>query len=136
MRLPPIEPRPDLDALLERARNHKMTTEEIDAQRRSWVRGNIGISYPDMPADQLDGLMRLALGPPFSEQLATARAEARNQALEEAAKLAEGWETEAAGDVYQTCGNGNFWDPGTNYDQGRHDAATAIRALIAPAGEE
>jgi hypothetical protein len=32
---------PKLLELLERARDHKMTPEEIDAQRRSWVRGNV-----------------------------------------------------------------------------------------------
>lgn len=49
--------------------------------------------------------------------------------LEAAEKAAEGWEVEAAGDTYMTSGNGNFWDPGTHYDQGRHDAAAAIRAI-------
>jgi hypothetical protein len=81
---------PKLLELLERARDHKMTPEEIDAQRRSWVRGNVGLSYPDMPAERLDALMRLALGPSLSEQLATARREARNKALEEAAMVADG----------------------------------------------
>jgi hypothetical protein len=53
----------------------------------------------------------------------------RDAILEECAKVAEGWPVNAAGDDYQTCGNGSFWDEGTNYDQGRADAAAAIRAL-------
>ncbi|KZL24245.1 hypothetical protein [Pseudovibrio sp. Ad37] len=46
--------------------------------------------------------------------------------LEDAAKLAEGWPTHSAGDDYQTDGS-KFWDAGNNYDQGRIDAAAAIR---------
>jgi len=38
-------------------------------------------------------------------------------------RLAEGWEE----GQYQTCGNGNYWDPGTIYNQGRIDAAAACR---------
>lgn len=62
------------------------------------------------------------------------RDEARAAALEEAARVAEGWPTTAAGDEYMTCGNGEFWDAGTPYDQARHDAAAAIRALAAKGG--
>ncbi|MDQ0506007.1 hypothetical protein QOZ94_002811 [Xanthobacter agilis] len=65
-----------------------------------------------------------------ADLVATARAEARREALEEAAKVAAGWETTAADDAYMTCGNGHFWDPGTNYDQARADAGAAIRALM------
>jgi hypothetical protein len=54
----------------------------------------------------------------------------RAQILEEAAKVAEGWPVEACGDTYQTSGNGEFWDAGNHYDQGRIDAAAAIRRLI------
>ncbi|WP_454917358.1 hypothetical protein [Xanthobacter sediminis] len=65
-----------------------------------------------------------------ADLVATARAEARREALEEAATVAAGWETTAADDAYMTCGNGHFWDPGTNYDQARADAGAAIRALM------
>ncbi|MGX1096558.1 hypothetical protein [Amorphus sp. MBR-141] len=34
----PAPKRPDLDALLEKARNHVMTEDEIADQRASWVR--------------------------------------------------------------------------------------------------
>ncbi len=47
---------------------------------------------------------------------------------EECAKVAEGWSCEAAGDNYQTSGIDEFWDANTLYDQGRVDAAAAIRA--------
>jgi hypothetical protein len=53
----------------------------------------------------------------------------RASVIEECAKVAEGWPVNAAGDDYQTCGNGSFWDEGTDYDQGRADAAAAIRSL-------
>lgn len=39
---PKAPDRPTLAALLERARGHKMTPAEIDAQRRSWVRAEAG----------------------------------------------------------------------------------------------
>ena len=112
-------PNPYLTALLEAAKSHKMTPEEADAQRRSWIRGNIGLSYPEMPAEQLDGLMRLALGPSLAEQLATARTEARNAALEEAAKVAE------------TPG---VWRPHPDIPDCRR-IATAIRALAGKEGK-
>lgn len=47
---------------------------------------------------------------------------------EACAKVAEGWECESDVGDYMTCGNGNFWDAGTSYDQGRADAGAAIRA--------
>jgi len=53
--------------------------------------------------------------------------EAVKENRETFAKIAEGWPCEAAGDKYQTCGNGTFWDAGTDYDQGRIDAARDIR---------
>lgn len=34
---------PKLAALIEAARSHKMTPEELEAQRRSWVRGELGL---------------------------------------------------------------------------------------------
>lgn len=55
-------------------------------------------------------------------------AQAYAAGLRDAAALAEGHETHAAGDDYQTSGDGRFWDAGTIYDQGRVDAAADIRA--------
>jgi hypothetical protein len=55
-------------------------------------------------------------------------AEAVAKEREACAVAAEGWPVEAAGDQYQASGNGSFWDEGTLYDQGRADAAAAIRA--------
>lgn len=42
LNLPPA--RPELDALLEKAKHHKMTPEERRAQRRSFVAGQIALS--------------------------------------------------------------------------------------------
>lgn len=47
-------------------------------------------------------------------------------ALEEASKIATGWETYAAGDDYMTDGRGRFWDAGNVYDQARLDAGQTI----------
>lgn len=44
--MPRIEPppkRPDLDRLLDAVRDHKMTQAEREAQRASWVRGELAI---------------------------------------------------------------------------------------------
>ena len=58
------------------------------------------------------------------KQLArTAWHAAQDVQREACARLAEGWEE----GQYQTCGNGNYWDPGTIYNQGRIDAAAACR---------
>lgn len=38
----------ELEALIERARNHVMSPEEREAQQRSWVIGNVMLSNPDM----------------------------------------------------------------------------------------
>ncbi len=78
---------------------------------------------PDNPAPSGD---ELAV---FERYAALAYAAGAKAMQERAAMIAEGWECESAGGVYLTCGNGNFWDEGTIYDQGRADAAGAIRAL-------
>lgn len=44
--------RPQLDALLERARHHVMTPEEREAQRRSWVIGEMLLEHPTMTHEQ------------------------------------------------------------------------------------
>ncbi len=69
-----------------------------------------------------------------ASEITTLRAqleEARAKAIEDAARIAEGWPATAGGDEYQTSGNGRFWDAGNTYDQARIDAAFEIRALIA-----
>lgn len=38
--------RPALDELLEEAKKHMMTKEELDAQRESWARANISTGDP------------------------------------------------------------------------------------------
>ena len=65
------------------------------------------------------------IGLKYLEKFAALVAAAEREAC---AKVAQGWECKAAGDDYQTSGNGKFWDAGTDYDQGRIDAAAAIRA--------
>lgn len=47
------------------------------------------------------------------------------------ALMAEGWPTPSGDTEYQTNGTQSFWDAGTNYDQGRIDAAADIRSPAA-----
>lgn len=94
---PPLETSPELLALIERAKSHKMTPEEIDAQRRSWVRGQMGLSDPTRTPEQIDAALDAVLGPPLSAQLAAAREAGRlegdaagyRRGMEEAAQIAE-----------------------------------------------
>lgn len=39
----PLKDRPELTELLRKAAQHKMTPEEIEAQRQSWVRGEMAL---------------------------------------------------------------------------------------------
>lgn len=48
---------PDLEALLERARNHVMTPAEIAAQRRSWVIGELMLAHPEMSRPQAESIV-------------------------------------------------------------------------------
>lgn len=45
MRLPPCKPHPELDALLKRAAQYKMSPEERRAQMRSWVAGELALEH-------------------------------------------------------------------------------------------
>lgn len=54
MRLPPLNPHPELDALLAKANGHKMTREERLAQRKSWVIGNMMIGHPEMTREEAE----------------------------------------------------------------------------------
>ncbi len=51
---PQHPPRPELDALFERAKGHKMTQEERAAQRKSWVIGNMLLDHPDMSREHAE----------------------------------------------------------------------------------
>lgn len=118
---------PQLLALLERARDHKMTPAEIDAQRRSWVRGEMMLDHPE----QADEALRKAMGPSLAEQLATARTEARNAALEEAAKVLR---KERARPLADPAPGERRRKPSADFKAGRYEAlksaGRAIRALI------
>ncbi|MFC3206907.1 hypothetical protein [Aquamicrobium soli] len=49
------EPKPmsaELAALLEKAKNHVMTKPEREAQRRSWVVGEMMLSHPEMSREE------------------------------------------------------------------------------------
>lgn len=83
---PSLETSPELLALIERAKGHKMTPEEIDAQRRSWVRGQMGLRHAP---EQIDAALNAMLGPPLSAQLAAAREAGRLEGLNEALTIAE-----------------------------------------------
>lgn len=74
-----------------------------------------------MRADEAEQYARAALS--------IAKPIIRADALEEAAKAAEGIECEAAGDEYKSGGNGNFWDNDSIYGTARIDVARSIRAL-------
>jgi hypothetical protein len=52
---PPM--RPELEALLERARKHTMTPAERIAQRRSWVKGEFMLEHPEMTEAEADALL-------------------------------------------------------------------------------
>lgn len=49
--------RPDLEALIERARHHVMTPEEKRAQRRSWVIGEMMLEHPEMTREYVEKLL-------------------------------------------------------------------------------
>lgn len=50
---PPL-PHPELDALLEKARKHVITREEIAAQRKSWFIGEMMLENLDMTREQAE----------------------------------------------------------------------------------
>jgi len=53
--LRPMSPR--LAALIDRARAHRMTKSERDAQRRSYVRGELMLAHPEMSKAEADALI-------------------------------------------------------------------------------
>lgn len=58
MRIAPSKPNPELDALLKRAKSHVMTKAERDAQRESWVVGEMMLEHPEMTRDQAAAIYR------------------------------------------------------------------------------
>lgn len=50
-------PNPMLMALIEHARAHRMTKGERDAQRRSYVRGELMLAHPEMSKAEADALI-------------------------------------------------------------------------------
>ena len=60
MQIPPRSP--ELDALLKRAAHHAMTKGELDAQRESWVVGEMMIEHPEMTRDEALRIYRKAVG--------------------------------------------------------------------------
>lgn len=48
--------RPHLEQLLERARNHVMTREECETQRKSWVVGELMLDRPEITRDEAERL--------------------------------------------------------------------------------
>lgn len=108
--------------------------------------GQLRVSEPECndgeiyrPCDRCRGLGR---HPPPPDALTGTTDEVQAAILAERAAcalLCEGWPCQAAGDDYQSSGNGRFWAPGSHYDQGRLDAsfeilhqprATSLRLLI------
>ena len=55
MSVPPTDP--ELLALLDRARNHKMTPEELREQRVSFVYGNVAFDNPTITREQVEAIL-------------------------------------------------------------------------------
>jgi len=62
MQLSPSKPNPELDALIERAKNHVMTKAERDAQRKSWVIGETMLAHPEMTREEAERLYQRVIG--------------------------------------------------------------------------
>lgn len=60
--LTPPTARPLLDRLIAAARNHVMTAAERQAQRRSWVLGELMLAYPEMTRGEADAIIDKAMG--------------------------------------------------------------------------
>jgi hypothetical protein len=65
-RLTRTEPRtdPELLVLIEKARHHVMTPEEVEAQRISWVIGQMGMTHPEWTREETEARVREALRMP------------------------------------------------------------------------
>lgn len=65
----------DLDAMLKRAAQHKMTPAEQHAQRRSWMIGQMLCSHPEMTREEAERLADRAVGPNLAARVAELEAE-------------------------------------------------------------
>ena len=63
MTLKPMRDDPELTALLERAKSHVMTPEERDAQRFSWVLGEMMLSHPEWTREEAVAFVSKAIDP-------------------------------------------------------------------------
>jgi len=54
MKSKPCAPHPELDALLAKAKDHVMTPDEIRAQRKSWVIGEMMLEHPEMTREEAE----------------------------------------------------------------------------------
>lgn len=50
----PLKSHPELDKLLQEAKNYVMTKDELRAQRKSWVIGEMMIEHPDMSREEAE----------------------------------------------------------------------------------
>lgn len=57
MNTKPTETSAELSSMLEKARSRGMTPAEYDAQRRSFVRGQIMLDHPEMTRAEADAIM-------------------------------------------------------------------------------
>jgi hypothetical protein len=62
MQLPPSKPNPELDALIERAKNHVMTKAERDAKLKSWIIGETMLAHPEMTREAAERLYQRVIG--------------------------------------------------------------------------
>ena len=58
----PIAARPELLSALEKAKNHVMTKEEKDAQRKSWVIGEFMLEHPDATREYAESVYKKVVG--------------------------------------------------------------------------
>lgn len=58
----PIATDPKLLALLEKAKGHVMTRAEKDAQRESWVIGEMMLEHPEMTREQAKAIYDRVIG--------------------------------------------------------------------------
>lgn len=86
--VPRLEMPAVLTEAIKRAKLHTMTPAEADAQRRSFVRGQMGMSHPEMLTDELDALMLKVFGPSLADQLAQSHRAGILEGLRIAAEMA------------------------------------------------
>lgn len=65
----PMKDRPELSALLERAAMHVMTPQEIAAQRRSWVIGEMMLEHPEMSRERAIEIYESVASPDKSKEV-------------------------------------------------------------------